>query len=310
MSNRKSTLWRLITVGKRFLRFLVVALFLGGSPYALANVSARDDLGDQITLTSPAARIIALAPHITELLFAAGAGHQIVGVVDHSDYPPAALDIARIGAYNSVSHEALLALKPDLIVAWHSGNGAEQIKRLRALGLSVYANEPRKLPDIARTLVNLADLSGHREIGVQRAQQFLRTHDELHKQYHDARIVRVFYQVWNQPLITMNGKHVISDVIRLCGGKNVFEDAVPLAPRISIESVLRLDPDVIIASGMAEARPQWLDMWTAWPSINAVRNEHLYFIPPDLLQRHTPMLLDGAKTLCKQLNNVRINRAG
>jgi iron complex transport system substrate-binding protein len=282
-----------------------LALVLVYAPYVYAEVSALDDLGERITLANPARRIISLAPHITELLFAAGAGGQIVGVVDHSDYPPAAQNILRIGAYNSVSHEALIALTPDLIVAWHSGNGSEQIRRLRALGLNVYANEPRKLPDIARSLVDFARLSGHLETGSQAAEQFLSTYRELHRRNQDRSIVRVFYQVWNQPLITMNGKHVISDVIRLCGGENVFEDAIPLAPRISVESVLRLDPDVIVASGMAQARPEWLDMWTAWPSIKAVRNNHLYYIPPDLLQRHTPRLLDGAKTLCKQLDKVR-----
>jgi len=282
-----------------------LALVLVYAPYVYAKVSALDDLGERITLANPARRIISLAPHITELLFAAGAGGQIVGVVDHSDYPPAAQNILRIGAYNSVSHEALIALTPDLIVAWHSGNGSEQIRRLRALGLNVYANEPRKLPDIARSLVDFARLSGHLETGSQAAEQFLSTYRELHRRNQDRSIVRVFYQVWNQPLITMNGKHVISDVIRLCGGENVFEDAIPLAPRISVESVLRLDPDVIVASGMAQARPEWLDMWTAWPSIKAVRNNHLYYIPPDLLQRHTPRLLDGAKTLCKQLDKVR-----
>jgi iron complex transport system substrate-binding protein len=282
-----------------------LALVLVYAPYVYAEVSALDDLGERMTLANPARRIISLAPHITELLFAAGAGGQIVGVVDHSDYPPAAQNILRIGAYNSVSHEALIALTPDLIVAWHSGNGSEQIRRLRALGLNVYANEPRKLPDIARSLVDFARLSGHLETGSQAAEQFLSTYRELHRRNQDRSIVRVFYQVWNQPLITMNGKHVISDVIRLCGGENVFEDAIPLAPRISVESVLRLDPDVIVASGMAQARPEWLDMWTAWPSIKAVRNNHLYYIPPDLLQRHTPRLLDGAKTLCKQLDKVR-----
>ena len=227
-----------------------LALVLVYAPYVYAEVSALDDLGERITLANPARRIISLAPHITELLFAAGAGGQIVGVVDHSDYPPAAQNILRIGAYNSVSHEALIALTPDLIVAWHSGNGSEQIRRLRALGLNVYANEPRKLPDIARSLVDFARLSGHLETGSQAAEQFLSTYRELHRRNQDRSIVRVFYQVWNQPLITMNGKHVISDVIRLCGGENVFEDAIPLAPRISVESVLRLDPDVIVASGM------------------------------------------------------------
>jgi iron complex transport system substrate-binding protein len=135
---------------------------------------------------------------------------------------------------------------------------------------------------------------------------------QLLSTFADREPVKVFYQVWNQPLITMNGEHLISVVIELCGGRNVFADAIPIAPRISVESVLRLDPDAIVASGMAEARPDWLDMWKAWPTLRAVRNEQLYFVPPDLLQRHTPRLLDGAKMLCEQLQGTRVlmqNRA-
>ncbi|MFT4560289.1 MAG: iron complex transport system substrate-binding protein [Gammaproteobacteria bacterium] len=288
--------------------FLIVLMMQA----SFAELSAIDDRGTRIALSAPAKRIVSLAPHLTELLFAAGAGGQIVGVVEHSDYPPEAARIRQVGASKSVSHEALIALKPDLVVAWYSGNGAHLITRLRQLGLTVYANEPQKLPDVARSLRDFGLLSGHAEIGNAAAEDFMGTYTQLLRTFADRKPVKVFYQVWNQPLITMNGKHLISAVIDLCGGRNVFADAIPIAPRINVESVLRLDPDAIVASGMADARPDWLDMWKLWPTLKAVRNQQLYFVPPDLLQRHTPRLLDGAKMLCEQLQGTRaqmLNRA-
>ncbi|MDA0821230.1 MAG: cobalamin-binding protein [Proteobacteria bacterium] len=287
-----------VRIGGLFLTMLMTQL-------SVAELSVIDDRGTRITLNAPAQRIVSLAPHLTELLFAAGAGSQIVGVVEHSDYPPAASRIAQVGASKSVSHEALIALKPDLVLAWHSGNGAHLISRLRELGLTVYANEPKKLPDVARSLRDFGLLSGHAARGDAAAEEFMQTYTQLLRTFADREPVRVFYQVWNQPLITMNGEHLISAVIELCGGRNVFADAIPIAPRINVESVLRLDPDAIVASGMADARPDWLDMWKAWPTLKAVRNQQLYFVPPDLLQRHTPRLLDGAKMLCEQLQATR-----
>lgn len=287
---------------------LVVASALGLAANANAEITVTDDLGDVIRLAHPATRIVSLAPHVTELLFAAGAGEHVIAVVDHSDFPPAARDITRLGSSKTVSHEALVALRPDLIVAWHSGNGPDIIKRVRELGLTVYVNEPRTLPDVARALLDLGRLSGHETASTAAAAAFMLRYRQLYERYQARAPVTVFYQVWDQPLTTLNGRHLISDVIRLCGGRNVFADAIPIAPNVSIEAVIRASPHVIVASGMAESRPDWLDMWKAWPSIAAVKNRQLYFVPPDLLQRHTPRVLDGAEMLCGQLDRTRALR--
>jgi iron complex transport system substrate-binding protein len=287
-----------------FVRLLVLFALLCPRS-ALAEITVTDDLRATVTLAGPAMRVVSLAPHITELLFAAGAGEQIIGVVRHSDFPPAALEIAQIGSYKSISYEALLALQPDLVVAWHSGNGSEIIARLRELGLTVYVNEPRTLPHVARALRDFGQLTGHAEAASSAADSFEARFTALQARYRDRPLVSVFYQVWNQPLTTLNGEHLISDVIRLCGGNNVFADAVVLAPQINVESVIRVDPQVIVASGMGESRPEWLDMWEAWPSIRAVRTHQLYYVPPDLLQRHTPRVLDGAEILCRHLDETR-----
>lgn len=287
---------------------LVAVLVLLAAVYpraVLAEIAVTDDRLATIRLQTPAMRIVSLAPHITELLFAAGAGNQVIGVVSHSDFPPAALAIPQLGSYKSINYEALLGLQPDLVVAWHSGNGAEIIARLRELGLTVYVNEPRTLPHVARALRDLGQLTGNAEIASGAADRFEARLNALEVRYQQRRLVSVFYQVWDQPLTTLNGKHLISDVIRLCGGHNVFNDALVLAPQISVESVIRANPQVIVASGMGESRPEWLDMWEDWPSIDAVRDRQLYFVPPDLLQRHTPRVLDGAELLCRHLDKTR-----
>lgn len=278
------------------------------APGAAATITLHDDAGTEISLDAPATRIVALAPHITELLFAAGAGSKVVAVVSYSDYPPAARALPRLGSYQSVSDEALLALRPDLVVAWLSGNGADRIARLRDLGLTVYANEPGTLPDVARALRAFGTLAGTGIAAQRAADLFEQGYNELAGTYSGRARLGVFYQVWDDPLTTLNGAHLVSDVIRLCGGRNVFGDAIPIAPRVSVEAVIRANPDVIVASGMAQARPEWLRHWRAWETIAAVRHEDLYFVPPDLLQRHTPRILDGARQLCGQLEAARQKR--
>lgn len=264
-----------------------------------------DSRGKEVVLKKPAERIVSLAPHITEILFAAGAGAKVVGAVNYSDYPEAAKSIPRVGSYDKISYESVVALNPDLVMVWKSGNGEEVAKRLEALGLTIYVGEPRKLEDVAQSLRDYGKLSGNNKQGDLAADQFLTKLFKLRNSYSKQQAIGVFYQLWNEPMMTMNGEHLISDVIRLCGGHNVFAEALPLVPRISVESVVRANPQVIVASGMGQARPEWLDDWRGWDAINAVHNGHLYFIPPDLLQRHTPRIIQGAEKMCTFLAQAR-----
>lgn len=264
-----------------------------------------DDEGSRISLKEPAQRIVSLAPHITENLFTAGAGGQVVGAVAYSNFPPEAEKISSIGSYRAFNLEAILALKPDLVVAWRSGNGDAKIARLKSLGLTVFVEDPKRLEDIAGSIRRLGVLSGHGPLAEQAGSQFLHKLAQLRERYEGQRAVDVFYQVWDAPLQTLNGEHLISDVIRLCGGRNVFSDATTLAPQVNVEGVIAADPEVIIAGGMGEFSPEWLDDWKPWPAIRAVRNEHLYFINPNHLQRHTSRILLGAETMCQQLRLAR-----
>ncbi len=286
------------------IRCLVVLLLLGVHS-AQAEVRVTDFIGREVIVPAPATRIVALAPHVVENLFSAGAGDKIVGAVEHSDYPPAATNIPRVGNHNSWSLESIAALRPDLVVVWGSGNAGGKLARLEQLGIPVFVSELRKPQDIAEAIRRLGILAGtsdHSEPAAKALETALAT---LGKRYAHATRLSVFYQIWNDPLLTVNGDHMISEVMNLCGGRNAFADLAQIAPRINVESVLSRDPDVILASGMGDARPDWVDDWRRYPALAAVRYDNLFFIHPDHLQRATSRILQGAETLCAQLQEAR-----
>lgn len=285
----------------------VLCLFLCWPVFA--QVSVEDYLGRQVTLNKPATRVIALAPHIVENIASAGAFDALVGVVDYSDYPPQAKDIPRVGAVSQFSLEAIVASKPDLVIVWMSTKGGEVLHDLDKLKISTYANDPRDLKDVARSIRDYGVLMGTRQRAEKNAQQYLDRLARLQKDYQRLPTVKVMYQVWFDPLQTLNDDHIISDVIRLCGGVNAFGGLPGIAPKISVESVIAQNPDVIVASGMGQGRPDWLDDWSKWPNLKAVKNQHVYFIPPDIIQRHTVRILDGAEMMCNQLDQVRGKQA-
>jgi len=285
-------------------RLLFIGLLVISIPLQAA-VTVQDDAGRTVTLKQPALRIISLAPHVTEQLFAIGAGERIIGAVDYSDYPEQAKALPRVGGYSRLDLERILALQPDLIVGWQSGNDARQLERLQQLGLTVYLSEPRHLDDIANDMERLGQLSGVGKQAAAAAERFRQGIAALRDQHQGVKPLRVFYQIWNRPLMTVNGQHLISDVINLCGGDNIFATIDNLTPTVSVEAVLAANPQVIIASGMASERPEWLDDWRRWPKLAAVRNKQLYVIAPDIIQRATPRLLQGAKRMCQLLDTAR-----
>lgn len=285
----------------------MLALALTGNADA-QPVSVVDSAGRTVQLRQPAQRIIALAPHIAENLFTAGAGKQLVGVVSYSDYPAAARQIPIVGGYHAFSLEKIVSLQPDLIVTWSEGNGADAALPFEKLGIPVYVDEPQDLEQVAHSIRNLGILSGNPTIAARHADAFMRDINALRDRYAQSTAVSVFYQVWNEPLQTVNAQHIISSVIELCGGRNIYTDTPVIAPRVSLESVIARDPDAIIASGMDRERPEWLDEWKAYPGMRAVRQQHLYFIPPDIIQRHTVRLLQGARQMCKHLQAARVEQ--
>ena len=289
------------------LAWLLLGLMLAAAP-ARAGVSVTDDTGRRVVLPAAAQRIVSLAPHVTELLYAAGAGGKLVGAVEYSDYPPAAQALPRVGSSSAVDIEAVAALKPDLVIAWQSGTRVAQYGQLDRLGIPVFVSEPRSLDDIPRTLELLGRLAGTTKDAEAAALDFRTRRDRLAARYASRPPVGVFYQIWDRPPMTVNGQHLISAVMALCGGRNVFADLAMLAPTVTEEAVLAAAPEVIVASGTADARPAWLDAWRRWRSLPAVARDNLYFIPPEQLQRNTPRVLDGAAQLCEQLEQARAKR--
>jgi len=278
------------------MRWIVVAALLFGFD-SRADIAVRDDYGNTVRLGKPAARIVSLAPHLTELVYAAGAGASMVGAVEYSDYPAAARELPRVGGDTTVGLEAVLALKPDLIVAWPNPGSVRIIERLGELGLPVFRSEPRELEDIATTIERLGALGGTPKEAQGAARAFRARKAELERRYANRANVRVFYQVWNRPLVTVNGDHVISKVIRLCGGENVFASLPLIAPEIDAEALLRAKPEVVITSNPAAERPQWLP------------KARFYVVPAELIQRHTPRLLEGAEGVCRALDETRAARS-
>ncbi len=291
-----------------FATLLLGAALLATPTAARAQIELTDDAGQRVVLAQPAQRIVSLAPHVTEILFAAGAGERVVGVVAYSDFPPAARALPQVGGYTQIDLEAVVALRPDLVIGWRSGNRDAHLARLQALGIPVFLNEPRSLDDVARSLEQFGVLAGSEDTARAAATAFRARHAALAARHAGQPAVSTFYQIWDRPLMTINDAHLIADVIRLCGGRNVFGGLSQLAPTIGVEAVLAANPEAIVASGMGDARPEWLDQWARWPQLEATRRGNLFFIPPDLIQRHTPRILDGAERLCGQLETARARR--
>jgi iron complex transport system substrate-binding protein len=287
------------------MRLTVLFLCFFYANLVFSEAVVRDDYGNEVRLAAPAARIVSLAPHLTELLYAAGAGSRLVGAVDFSDFPAAARSLPRVGSDARIDLEAVLALWPDLVVAWPNAGSLRTVERLAELGVPVFRSEPRELDDVARTLQRLGRLAGSEPQADAAAAAFRTRAVALRKRYSARRPVRVFYQIWDRPLLTVNGAHIISKVIGICGGENVFAAAPLLVPEVDREAVLRANPEAIVASGSNDAQPQWLEAWRRLPGLAAADRGRLYAIPPDLIQRHTPRILDGAERLCTFLDAVR-----
>ncbi|AJG20647.1 cobalamin-binding protein [Cupriavidus basilensis] len=293
---------------------LALATLLGSllCSHAGAAVSVVDDAGQTVTLDQPARRVISLAPHVTEMLYAAGGGSRIVGTVSYSDYPPQARDIPRVGDNKALDLERIAALKPDLIVVWRHGNAQKQTDRLRALGLPLFYSEPRKLEGIPSNIERMGVLLGTEPTANSAATSFRQQIDKLRQTYAARAPVTVFYQVWQQPLMTLSGQHLISDVLALCGGRNLFANEALLVPTVSVESVVAGNPEVMMTASMGATRsdrplPDFA-MWERWKQVTAVARGNLYAIDGDLVNRAGPRIAQGAQVVCKDLDDARRKR--
>jgi iron complex transport system substrate-binding protein len=284
---------------------LLAILILFFAHNSLASIEVIDDNGDKLTIINAAQRIISLSPNTTEILFHIGAGEKIVGADEYSNYPQAANKIVRVNNHAAANYELILSLKPDLVIAWQSGNGEKIISRIRELNIPVFVVETASLEDIPNLYRRLGQLSGYAAQANTQAEKFSQRLNQLRKSFSSKKDIRVFYQIWNEPLMTLNGDHMITDMIELCGGINVFSDAAALVPYVNIESVVAANPQIIISGGKNKTDLLDSGFWRKWSGISAVKNQHLYAIPSDLLQRHSDRILVGTGLMCEYIDLVR-----
>lgn len=284
----------------------LVAILLAFAAGAQAEIRIADDEGVTLVLPAPAQRIVSIAPHLTELLFAAGAGSRVVAVSDWSDYPEAAQRLPRIGDAVRLDLERIVALRPDLVVVWANGSAPQQLARLRAAGLPVFSSAGRDLAHIATTLRAFGRLAGTEAAAEARAAVFEGELTALRTTYAQRPPLRVVYQIWAEPLMTVNGAHPISEALALCGARNVFADLPQLVPQVSAEAVLAARPDAIVTGRLDAGKPDGLDRWRG---LRSLQGTALLTVNPDTLHRATDRMAAGARELCLSLDAVRTRRA-
>jgi len=276
--------------------------------HAQAAITVVDDDGNAVTLPKPALRIVAMAPHVTELLFAAGGGAKIVGAVSYSDYPEAAKRIPKIGSNRQIDMERVIAMKPDLIVVWMHGSSERQVEELRALGIPMFHSEPRKLDDIAASLQKMGKLMGTEAVAEPAAAKLRNELAALSVRYAKRPPVRMFYQVWDKPLYTLNGAHIVSDAIRVCNGVNIFAALKVTAPIVNVEAVLQEDPEAIFSTGEGSQNDGGVTLWKPYANMTAVKRNNLFRIDGNLLNRAGPRMVAGTAALCEKLELARQHR--
>jgi iron complex transport system substrate-binding protein len=266
---------------------IVLVLLIAGAAHAAA----------------PPQRIVSLAPHLTELAFTAGAGDRIVATVEYSNHPDAARSVPRIGDAFRVDLERLLALRPDAVLVWESGTPAPTIERIRALHLPVVSFQTQRLADVATVLRAIGRLAGTSAVAEREAADYERSIQQLRDRYRDRTRIRVFIEVDDRPLYTVNGRQIISEIVELCGGRNVFAELNELAPAIGIEAVIAANPQAIISTD--DTVPDAAAEWSRWRHIEAVRTGNIYTLRSDDIARATTRQTVAADAVCRTLDTAR-----
>jgi iron complex transport system substrate-binding protein len=267
-------------------------------------IPLRQADGSELVLPAPAERLVTLSPHLAELVYAAGAGERLIASVEYSEYPPEAAQLPRIGDAFRIDTEAILALRPDLVLAWDSGNPKVAVRQLGQLGLAVWSIEIRQPGDIAATLRDIGQVAGNPESAAEIATRLDHRLAALAQRYESVERLDYFYQVGEQPLFTINGEHLISQGLSLCGGRNIFADEAGLAFQVGQEAVILADPDVMFAPALPDA-PDPLEAWRQWTELAAVERNALFALPADEISRATPRWLDSIELACTLMHGLR-----
>lgn len=301
----------------RLVAAIALAVLGWAAPAAAAEpVVLIDDLGNEIRLAAPPRRIVSLAPHATELLFAAGLGERVVAVDPDSDHPPAARALPRVGALPEPPVERLLTLRPDLVVAWAPAVRPGFVERMSRLGLPVFVSDPRTLDSVAASLVRFGQLRGNAAAGSepagsnaapadQAAARFTNALAALRARWAGREPVSVFVQIWSDPLITITDRDIIGDAIAACGGVNVAAALPGAAPRIDVERVLAAAPRLVVATDSPDSAARWRRLGVLRPE-GPARFAHL---DPVVLQRPGPRILEAVEALCREIDAARERQA-
>lgn len=293
-----------------------LALALLALPGAWAGTAAEhvDDAGQRLVLPAPPRRVVSLAPSLTEMVHAVGAGDALVAVTRGSDHPPAVRSLPQVGDHQRLDIERLLALQPDLLLVWRGGNSQRELAQLARAGIPIYRLEPTRLDDVPRALERIGGLLGRGAEGRQAAGRMRERLARLRAQHAGAAPVSVFYQVWQQPLLTLGGPQITTDVLALCGGRNVFAGIDQRVAQVSVEAVVAADPEVLMTAGAGEMLNRApaaaaFRRWSSLGGMTAVRRGWLYTLPADAISRAGPRIVDGVEAVCRALAEVRAERA-
>jgi len=274
-----------------WVRVVIVVITLFGAAFSVSAETAK--------------RIVALSPHAVELLFAIGAGDNIVGTVEYADFPVEAQRIPRIGSYHGIQVERLISLNPDLIVAWKSGNKMADLNKLHSLGYRIFYTHPQNIAQISKDLVALGEITGNVSQAETQSSQLAEWHQSIKAKYGNRRPVKVFYQLWHDPLRTVGEGRWLNSLISDCRGENIFAGSGSDYPQVSMESVIKINPEVIIVphhSGHVGAKTA---LWNGWEEVDAVRLKRVFTLNGDLLHRFSPRALDGLELLCELIDQGR-----
>ena len=287
------------------MRWLLVLVVAFASSAAHTEVRVTDDAGRSVVLAAPARRVVSLGPHLTELAYAAGGGDALVGVIRYSDFPEAAKKLPIVGDAHAIDFERIAQLKPDLVLIWGSGLNERHKARLVSLGLNVYESEIRQAQGIADTLRRLGTLLGHADSAETSAHRFESQWQALAKRLDGKTPVRVFWQLWHEPLMTINREHLISQAMQVCGGVNVFADLPLLTPTVSWEAAVAADPQLIATSGQVQDAAREFAPWRRFAKVSAVKQQRYVSIDGDLIGRMGPRFVEGAAALCEAIERAR-----
>lgn len=292
-------------VGSSLRRSLAALALLSAVTVAGAR-TVVDDLGRKVSVREAPLRIVSLAPGATEMLFAAGAGREVVATVEYSDEPPAARQVPRIGDVAAVDLERLVALRPDLVVLWAGGGNPAQREKIEGLHIPIYEQQVLRLADIPAAVRRLGVLAGTPAVADRAAQQMEARLAALIATYGRpaGRRPSVLMQVWNRPIYTIGGRHLMSDALQICGARNVFGDLAEAGPIVDTESVIARNPDIIIAAAPSGEGAAWVADWQQLKSLAAVRNHRVVAFEDQALSRLGPSVIGATEALCRTLAGV------